>query len=99
VTDDEETEWRMTVPFVVTVSNGGTLDDTAFVAGFHASQINAALCSQDCMELEESVLQCLLPLLDLFAMKYGYVMHTSPHKPEDTYVDVVFEWVGIGEVL
>ncbi len=82
MTDDDETEYALVMPFVVVKSQGGPYDDDAFTAGWQASQIDRVLSAA--VEIGASALApisvppALLPQLDLIAMKHGYQATSEP---------------------
>lgn len=89
--DDEEFELQMR--FVVCQSEGGALDDKAFVAGcnFARHHLSLLACS-GADQWSEWVIPEMVPQYDLLAMDLGYVM-TSETCGEDTegcWVRVVF---------
>jgi hypothetical protein len=72
----EEDGYGLVVPFIVCRTQGGTLDDEAFVAGFQAGQIDQALAAGKavnaatvCFPLVRSD---LFGQLELIAMDRGY---------------------------
>lgn len=79
-------EYALVMPFVVCQSVGGPYDDDAFVAGYQAGQIDAALKAGTAGDLSLTVRTDLLPQLDLIAMRHGYIMTTdSTEIDEWTY--------------
>jgi len=74
VADDEsqEAEYRPVMPFVVCASAGGPYDDAAFVAGYEAGSLDAALRTirEVGGVIERWVNPNLVPQLDLIAMRH-----------------------------
>lgn len=86
-------EYELVMPFVVCRSQGGVYDDEAFVAGYEAGQIDAALRAAAPMgvEMRRYVHSALLPQLDLIAMEHGYQITSYPwdeHPDEWTLVTI-----------
>ena len=89
--NDDQQEHRLVMPFVVCQSQGGPYDDTAFVAGYTAGTIDAALhaAEQIVAEFKWMVSPDLIPQLDLLAMRYGFDL---THEPWDEHPD---EWTEV----
>ena len=90
--ENEEPTHRLVMPFVATESNGGTLDDHAFVAGFTCGMINAQLHATR----EAHVIHMhwvnpeLLPQLDLIALHRRMTMTEVGRTDDDEWVEVEF---------
>lgn len=76
MTDSDEPEYGLVLPFTVCVSQGGPYEDAAFCAGFAAGRIDTLLMSN--IEFEGPVRRDLLPQLDLIAMRYGFGIDMNP---------------------
>ncbi len=88
----DDAKFELVLPFVVCQSQGGPFEDTAFVAGFQAGQIDRTLAVAAATEQFEvhfpHVHTTLLPLLALIGMNRGFpVVESDPaDAPEWTAV-------------
>lgn len=85
--DHEGTQYGLVMPFVVCSSQGGTLDDDAFVAGYECGMFSSRLQRREDVRIIATVRTVNVPQLDLIAMQHGYKMET-----DDTEFD---EWTGV----
>jgi hypothetical protein len=70
---DEHVTYETVFPLICVRSNGGPLDDEAFIAGIRYGQIHAAL--EDGSEGWQGYIETLLvKQVDLLAMHFGYLM-------------------------
>jgi hypothetical protein len=77
MTEPEDVDYGMVLPFVVVASKGGPFDDDAYVAGFEAGQMFESL-SHIRMHSPDIYMKLAMPVhaanrdqLDLIAMHYG----------------------------
>jgi hypothetical protein len=76
----EDDGYALVMPFVVTASHDGPYDDEAFVAGYEAGGIDAALgviAAAGGSRLTRTVLTPLLPQLELIGMRHGFLRVTA----------------------
>lgn len=91
MTDQDEPEYGLVMPFVVCHDQGGPYDPEAFVAGWNAGVIDALLpiVREHGCTVEKYVDPRLVPQLDLIAMRCGYTLTSEPwdeHPDEWTHV-------------
>lgn len=68
---DEET-FNLLMPFLPVESTGGPYEDTAFVAGYQAGQIDGQLVNKHIAATTYLVFSRLIGQIDLIAMRHGY---------------------------
>ena len=92
MTSEDETGHRLTMPFVACKSNGGTMDDHAFVAGFTCGTINAQLHATREAHVVHThwVHPELLPQLDLIALNRRMTMTETDRTEDGEWVKVEF---------
>lgn len=66
------------MPFVVCASNGGPLEDQAFICGVQFGQIWQLFHTHPPLVLSLYVNSLIVPQLDLLAMHCGYVFKAQP---------------------
>lgn len=80
---NEDDSYVLALPFVACVSEGGTFDDDAFVAGFSAGQHYSELRNApNATGWSAHVEPGMVRQYDLIAMHFGYVM--TVHDDEDS---------------
>lgn len=69
---DQSAEYQPVMPFVACITNGGSYDDAAFVAGYECGHLDAVLGATKgvAVVLHRWVTPALIPQLDLIAMKH-----------------------------
>lgn len=80
MTDDDQPEYDLVMPFVACASNGGPYDDAAFTAGYQAGGLDKALeilAAAGASELRATVYTPLVPQLDLVAMRHGFQLDSG----------------------
>ena len=89
--------YELVMPFVVCESNGGPLDDHAFVLGCQFEDLRQRLDARPSV-VEEFVDADLIPQLDLLAMKGEWDFFYSPaeHDPDHSQF-VTFQTPGFTE--
>ena len=93
--DAPETGYELAMPFVLVESNGGTLDDTAFVAGYTCGSLDHELGIARHLGALPSELYldtALLKQVDLIAMRHGYLLHLGDIDPDSGCQAISFEW-------
>ena len=89
--NQDDGEFGLVMPFVVTADNGGTYDARSFVAGARMEAVRRR-CEAGEVQIESYEPPPLVPQLDLIAMRYGYTMTEEPwdeHPDEWTLVTLV----------
>lgn len=97
---DQDDDYQIQMPFVVAESNGGPLDDLAYVAGWEA----AALANQLQMlkgnfaaTVSTMVHTVNMPQIDLIAMTFGFsIVGTTEVEAPDG--DSTMTWVTLSNV-
>lgn len=93
MTDDEdEVSYGLVMPFMCVTSNGGTLDDHAFVAGYRCGEIAAKLSTRPAIH-QVMVEPDIVQQLDLIAMHHGFTLTTEPTEV-DGWVEAKFTLAG-----
>lgn len=87
--DREEARYEPVLPFVVCKTQGGPYDDVSFVVGYGCGVIYQEL--QSGRPAPHWMPADSLPLLDLIAMRHGYVMTAEPWDEHPEQVAVSFE--------
>lgn len=89
---EPEDEYGLVMPFVVTKSHGGPLDDHAFVAGAAFGQHDAELrAAPRTMAWSTYVVPDMVAQYDLLAMHHGFTMKAEPwDEHPDDWVLVTF---------
>jgi hypothetical protein len=93
MTDPTDDGYELVMPFVACASNGGPYDDDAFVAGYHAGQIDrslAAVAAVGGTELRVTTYAQLLPQLDLIAMQHGFQVASEAAEDAEGWAFVTF---------
>ena len=88
-----EEDLALVLPFVVTLTNGGPYDDDAFTAGWEAGWLDAKLESMagfGGVVVFRTVREVLLPQLDLIAMRYNFVLTSTPVDGFDGWATASF---------
>jgi hypothetical protein len=80
----EDSGYGLVMPFVICKSNGGPLDDHAFVAGVQFGDLYRRLETDTAQSMY--VVPDIVPQLDLAAMHFGYHMTTEPWDEHNTLV-------------
>lgn len=88
----DEPEWELEMPFVLCASQGGPLEDAAFVAGWNCGSFDLRVAAISSLQVDEfrapvDEPAALVPQLDLIAMRYGYKAEFTPTL--DGFVSVV----------
>ena len=78
MSEHEECELSLVMPFVACRSNGGPHDDDAFTAGFECGRLYALLSVDHPLTFETTVRTDSVPQVDLIAMRYGYTVESVP---------------------
>ncbi len=90
MSSDDTNDLSLIMPFVVCEGNGGPYNDEAFVAGYTAGVIDAALHSLEHIHAHVTwwVPSKLVPQLDLLAMRYRFSMEVNvwEEDPETSMV-------------
>ena len=91
MSDADEAEYGLVMPFVVCASDGGPYDDAAFVAGcrFGHDAEKVKLGGRDVQSWGFVVMTPMVPQYDLLAMHHDFVMTSEPwedHPDEWTFV-------------
>lgn len=73
MSDDDEVNLDLVMPFVTVVSKGGPHDDDSYVAGYAMGLLDAKLSDGGHQE-PLAVRDDCLPQVDLLAMRYGYTV-------------------------
>ena len=79
---DHEHEYELVAPFIVCQSNGGVLDDRAFVCGVHYAELRNRLTVGNPTVLSAFEYPDLRPQLELLAMEFDYDFTSEPHGDE-----------------
>jgi hypothetical protein len=86
MTEEEESEFELVMPFVICKSAGGPHDDAAFVSGYRLGALDAALkVGAVFTELEPPVVSAPPneeKQIDLLAMKHGYKVHVREYNED-----------------
>lgn len=93
---DDEQHYGLVMPFVCCTSNGGTLDDHAFVVGvrYGVAETELRLSSPD--EWADYITPDMVAQYDLLAMHLGYTMTAEPWEEHpDDWVLVTFTKVKV----
>lgn len=72
MSEEDETEYGLVMPFVTVASKGGPHDDTAYAAGWEMGVLDARLEYEKPAVLEMTIHAENAPQADLLAMKHGY---------------------------
>lgn len=89
MSDDENIEMDLIMPFVTVASQGGPYDDDAYVAGYEMGQLDAALAAGP-DELAATVRSENAIQADLIAMRHGYACTTEVYAPSPEWSIVSF---------
>lgn len=93
--DPEEGEYELVMPFVVTKSNGGPFDDSAFVAGCTCGALRQELTMTKALNTlphERYIDARLIRQADLIAMHHGYVLKLGEIDEASGWQRVAFDW-------
>lgn len=87
---EEDPEYRLLMPFVLTQSNGGPYEDAAFVSGWSLGALDAEMGI--CAHLGTVPRPRYLPTLDgpqieLLGMKHNFLVHASDEHSNQTRYD------------
>jgi len=88
MSDDDEVEYGLVMPFVACVSKGGPYDDESFVAGYQAALISGQLrmgSGIGAKRFETMAYSELAEQIDLIAMQWGYSVEANVDGPWTTY--------------
>lgn len=90
MTDDDEGfgYYPLVMPFIACVSQGGSFDDEAFVAGYRCGVTDGILAGPQAEMLEVVAHQPELAQLDLIAMRNGFTM--TSERADDEWFHVTF---------
>jgi hypothetical protein len=77
MSEEEEAEYGLLMPFVTVSSKGGPHDDVAYTAGWEMGSLDARLEYEKPAVLELTINAANAPQADLLAMKHGYVGVTT----------------------
>lgn len=69
--------------FVVTTSEGGPFDTSAYLAGYEAGLIESVLGIMAPAHLQHSIDERNLEQIDLLAMRHDYLVESSVDDPEN----------------
>jgi hypothetical protein len=90
MSEDQESEYGLVMPFVNVVSKGGPYDDTAYVAGWAMGGLDARLEHRRLARVSETIRTADASQADLLAMKHGYsVKLTDTDYDEWTFAEFV----------
>lgn len=90
MSENDGTTHELQMPFVACLTNGGTYEDRAFVAGWECGALDArlqAVAGLGCI-VERWVNPDLIPQLDLIAMRHGLALHQIETSEDGEYVRV-----------
>ncbi len=82
----DDAEYGLLMPFVACLTQGGTYEDRAFVAGYNCGALDARMQHEPEDVWAHYVAPDLIAQLDLIAMRHGW---TLTHEPWDEHPD---EW-------
>lgn len=92
---DEEAEYDLVMPFVLTNDNGGPYDPAAFVSGYRLGQLDSALALCQTVPLTEPTELVAPPneaeQIDLIAMKNGYKSSQREYDSDSDWSVYAFE--------
>ena len=93
--DQQGPDWALVMPFVCCLSDGGTLDDHAFVEGVKYGETLHLIRSQHPARWQGYVHPEMVKQYDLAAMHYGYTMTAEPwEEAPDEHVLVTLTKIG-----
>lgn len=90
----DESGYALVMPFVICKSNGGPLEDHAFVIGYSLGKIDAELeiCETlHSMPYPRYVRVEAVQQLDLIAMRYGFVLRLGEKDDSEEWQEVHFD--------
>lgn len=73
MSEQDDHDFGLVMPFVVCASEGGPYEDDAFAAGYECGLLDAVLAQRP-VEVEQPVRSASLPLVDLIAMRHGFTL-------------------------
>jgi hypothetical protein len=96
MSDDENVEYELVMPFVVVVSTGGPYDDEAYCAGVELGRLDRDLSTMCTWVNQFEVLIRLanVPQVDLLAMQHGWTVDTFGTKASDGWITVTLQRAG-----
>lgn len=74
MSDPQEPEYGLVMPFVNVASKGGPYDDAAYCAGWHMGGLDARLETRYLARVSETIRTADAKQADLLAMKHGYTV-------------------------
>lgn len=89
----EREDHTLLMPFVVCLTQGGTYDDDAYVAGYECGIIDATLGQSQPVMTERYVHSANMPQLDLIAMRHGYTTQAEPWDEDESWTHVLLSKV------
>lgn len=78
MSDDEESEYDLVMPFVTVTSKGGPHEDVAYTAGWSMGALDALLEYSGPAIHEDTIRTDCMPQADRIAMKNGYSVVFEP---------------------
>lgn len=101
MSEENEGQYGLVMPFICCESNGGHLDDEAFVRGAQFGQVDAILKMKRALgdpgDYEVYVDPKMLPQFDLLAMHHGYKLTSTPWEEHpDEWTRACFEMQPMG---
>ncbi len=91
----ENLEFELAMPFLATISNGGTLDDAAYVAGVELGDMMNQIAVMGAGPLDRAVHPQNVSTIDLLAMRHGLLMEVVPSYMVDTTPEQRDEWAWV----
>ena len=95
MSDDEDVEYELVMPFVVVASTGGPYDDEAYCAGVELGRLDHDLLTMCTWvdQFEALIRLDNVPQVDLLAMQYGWTVDHDADQAYDGWIMVTLQRV------
>lgn len=82
MSEPEEADYDLVMPFATVASKGGPYDDQSYVAGYEMGHLDYRLADYACQYHEATVRSANTPQADLIAMRHGFAVNVHSDDGE-----------------